>query len=98
METLTRELRNGSDLGNTQVREAVAALISDKVPEQEKVEFLKALRDKGETAAEIAAFAHALLAHAVRADLDPIRLPGPVLDVCGTGGDQRGFFNVSTTV
>ena len=98
MDTLTRELRNGSDLGNTQVREAVAALISDKVPDEEKIEFLKALREKGETAAEIAAFAQALLAHAVRADLDPSRLPGPVLDVCGTGGDQRGFFNVSTTV
>jgi anthranilate phosphoribosyltransferase len=62
------------------------------------VDFLKALLDKGETATEIAAFAQALLAHAVRPDLETARLPGPTLDVCGTGGDKQGFFNVSTAV
>ena len=98
MEPLTQLLRNGSDLGAAEVREAVGALVSAEVPGVEKKEFLKALRAKGETAAEIAAFSQALLAHAVKPELDPARLPGPTLDVCGTGGDQRGFFNVSTAV
>ena len=98
METLTSQLRNGGELSATQVREAVAALISEQVAGGEKKEFLKALRAKGESAAEIAAFSQALLAHAVSPELNPARLPGPTLDVCGTGGDQRGFFNVSTAV
>ncbi len=98
METLTTQLRSGVALDATQVRDAVAALISEQVPGGEKKEFLKALRAKGESAAEIAAFSQALLAHAVNPELNPARLPGPTLDVCGTGGDQRGYFNVSTAV
>ena len=98
MEALTQSLREGRDLDATHVREAVESLISEQVPGGEKKDFLRELRAKGETAAEIAAFSQALLAHAVRPELDPLRLPGPTLDVCGTGGDQRGYFNVSTAV
>ena len=98
MDSLTRSLRGGNDLEPLQIREAVAALISEKIPDGEKMEFLKTLHTKGESAAEIASFAQALLAHALRPELDPGRLPGPTLDVCGTGGDRQGFFNVSTAV
>ncbi|MEO6741473.1 MAG: anthranilate phosphoribosyltransferase [Chthoniobacteraceae bacterium] len=98
MDSLTQGLRSGHDLVPGQIREAVAALISADVPGAEKKEFLKAFRTKGETAAEIAVFSQALLAHALTPELDPMRLPGPTLDVCGTGGDQRGYFNVSTAV
>lgn len=98
MESLTLNLRAGRHLSSSDVREAVAALVSPEVPDAAKMEFLKALRSKGESAAEMAAFAQALLAHAVRPELDPARLPGPMLDVCGTGGDRQGFFNVSTAV
>jgi anthranilate phosphoribosyltransferase len=34
----------------------------------------------------------------VQPELDRAKLPGPTLDVCGTGGDKQGFFNVSTAV
>ncbi len=98
METLTTQLRTGVALDAAQSREAVEALISADVSSGEKKEFLKALRAKGESAGEIAAFAEALLAHAVDPQLDPGQMPGPMLDVCGTGGDQRGYFNVSTAV
>lgn len=98
MDSLTQGLRSGHDLVPGQICEAVAALISADVPGAEKKEFLRALRTKGETAAEIAAFSQALLAHALLPELNPQRLPGPTLDVCGTGGDQRGYFNVSTAV
>ena len=98
MDSLTHGLRSGNDLAPGQIREAVAALIAGDIPDAAKKEFLKALRAKGETAAEIAGFSQALLAHALSPSLDPSRLPGPTLDVCGTGGDQRGYFNVSTAV
>jgi anthranilate phosphoribosyltransferase len=98
MENFTATIRAGHDLKALQIGEAVASLISENIPADAKKEFLRALRAKGETALEIAAFAQALLAHALTPELDPARLPGPTLDVCGTGGDQRGFFNVSTAV
>ncbi len=30
--------------------------------------------------------------------IDPADLPGPMIDICGTGGDGLDFFNVSTTI
>jgi anthranilate phosphoribosyltransferase len=56
--------------------------------------FLVALRMKGETAGELIGFARAMRARAsqVPADL----AGGPLLDTCGTGGDARGTFNIST--
>jgi len=38
-----------------------------------------------------------LLARAVDPQIDPAKLPGPMIDVCGTGGDKMNLFNVSTT-
>ena len=94
---LTEVLARRADLSTTQAEAAVAALTDDTVPDAAKADFLRSLRAKGETPAEIAGFAHALLARAVDPAIDPARLPGPLLDVCGTGGDQLGLFNVSTT-
>ena len=98
MESLIATLEAGIDLTTTQTQKAVAGLLSTDVTDGEKMAILCALRAKGETATEIAAFAKALLAHAVQPVLDRSKLPGPTLDVCGTGGDKQGFFNVSTAV
>jgi len=52
-----------------------------------------ALRMKGETPEEIAA-----MAEAMRERVPPIRSKrAPLLDTCGTGGDNAGTFNISTT-
>jgi anthranilate phosphoribosyltransferase len=51
---------------------------------------------KSESPDEIRAFAEAFLRHA-----EPFEAPagiGPLLDVCGTGGDKLGLFNISTAV
>ena len=53
--------------------------------------FLVALRMKGETVDEIAGMARTMREHSLRVKVD-----GPLLDTCGTGGDGRGAFNVST--
>jgi anthranilate phosphoribosyltransferase len=53
-----------------------------------------ALRMKGETPDEIAGMAQAL-----RDRVPPIRTRrSPLIDTCGTGGDNAGTFNISTTV
>jgi anthranilate phosphoribosyltransferase len=98
MESLTELLNAGVDLLPKQSAAAVAALVSPDVADGVKMEFLKALRAKGETAGELAAFANELLARAVQPGVDFATLPGPTVDVCGTGGDRQGFFNVSTAV
>ena len=92
---LIESLRNGSDLTAAQVESAVAQLVSAEIANAAKADFLKALRAKGETAGEIAAFVRSMLARAVDPQLSDV--PGPMLDVCGTGGDKLEVFNVSTT-
>lgn len=87
----------GNDLDATQVEIAVASLVDREIAHEPKAEFLKALRRKGESAAEIAAFVDSLLERAVDPGLDAAQLDGPLLDVCGTGGDRLDLFNVSTT-
>jgi anthranilate phosphoribosyltransferase len=53
--------------------------------------FAVALRAKGETSAEVAGMAAAMLEHARRVELD-----GPAMDVVGTGGDRSCTVNIST--
>jgi anthranilate phosphoribosyltransferase len=53
--------------------------------------FVVALRAKGETTEEVDGLARAMLDHAHRIDV-----PGPAVDVVGTGGDLAHTVNVST--
>src|SRR6266481_5547768 len=96
--TLTEKLRNELDLNSAEIGDAVTLLLTSEVDDQTKAEFLTALHDKGETAEEIAAFVRALMKRAVDLMVDPAEMPGPVIDVCGTGGDGLDLFNVSTTI
>jgi anthranilate phosphoribosyltransferase len=50
-----------------------------------------ALRIKGETPAEMSGLAEAMLSHAT-----PITIPGPAVDLVGTGGDGARTVNIST--
>jgi anthranilate phosphoribosyltransferase len=50
-----------------------------------------ALRMKGETPAEVTGLAQAMLDHAT-----PISIPGPTVDLVGTGGDGARTVNIST--
>lgn len=69
-------------------------ILSPRFTDEEKADFLERFHQRGESAGEIAALASAFLAKA-----EPFFVPaelGPVIDVCGTGGDRLGLFNVST--
>ena len=50
-----------------------------------------ALRAKGETVEELAGLAESMLRHAIR-----IEVPGPSVDIVGTGGDRHHTVNIST--
>lgn len=85
-------LLTGCDLDAGRVTEAVRDLVAGRVDDARGAAFLTALRMKGETADEIAAAALVLREQMTR--LVPVS--GPVLDTCGTGGDESGTFNIST--
>ena len=97
MRELIEHLNHRQDLAAAQIGQAVAALLAPEQEEGLKADFLRALRAKGETSGEIACFVAALLARAVDPKIEPASLAGPMLDVCGTGGDRMELFNVSTT-
>ena len=74
-------------------------ILSGQAGTPEIADLLIALRAKGETVDEVAGFAAVMRRHAT-----PVFAPGhPILtealvDTCGTGGDARGTFNISTIV
>ncbi|MGO8787855.1 MAG: anthranilate phosphoribosyltransferase [Terriglobia bacterium] len=87
-------------LTRAEARAMMQSLLSGSVPDEEIVAFLAALRDKGERADELVGFAEVMRAHAAEtllaAGVRVESISPPLLDTCGTGGDGRGTFNVST--
>jgi anthranilate phosphoribosyltransferase len=98
MQTLIEKLRDGKDLRSGDLSYAIPLLLSDTISDEMKADFLEALHRKGETTEEIISFVRSLMDRAVNPSIDPADLPGPMIDVCGTGGDGHDFFNVSTTI
>jgi anthranilate phosphoribosyltransferase len=96
MNELTRKVSRQEDLTRDEVGAAVAALLDTGVADAVKADFLAALARKGETAAEIAAFALELRARAVDPQIDPAKFGGVLLDVVGTGADMAHTFNISS--
>lgn len=92
----TSHLLAGRELTPDQIDLAADQLLDVSVTDSDKAAFLRALADKGETPAEIAAFVSAFLGRAVQPTIDRASLGRPLLDVCGTGGDRLDLFNVST--
>jgi len=74
-------------LGEILRGEATPALISG---------LLVALRMKGETVDEVVGFARAMRAAAAKVELTTVEAAS-LVDTCGTGGDGRHSFNISTT-
>src|SRR5438034_2002464 len=95
MISLIEKIRAGNNLSAFDVQKAAAFLLSDSIEAKTKADFLTALHDKGESASEIASFVRVLLERAVPLEIE---VDGPIVDVCGTGGDGIDLFNVSTAV
>jgi len=96
LSTQTSALAAGRDLTPEEVGNAALALASPEVPDDEKAAFLVAFSDKGESAAEVAAFAAAFRNLAVDPGLG--EWSPRAIDIVGTGGDHMGAFNFSSMV
>lgn len=90
---LLQQLLDRQSLSQTHMREVMTALMNGQLSAVQMSALLCALRAKGESAAEIAGAAEAMRSAAI-----PVRCSRrPLIDTCGTGGDGKGTFNVSTT-
>jgi len=86
-------LAGGQNLNAAQAEEAMRLIMGGQATDSQIAALLMALRLKGETAEELAAFA------GVMRDLCSTIHPktnGILVDTCGTGGDRVKTFNVST--
>ena len=89
-----RAVMGRQDLSGPQMESVMRAIMTGEATPAQIGGFLVGLHMKGETVEEIAAAAAVMreLATAVQVD-------GPhLVDTCGTGGDAKGTFNVSTAV
>ena len=85
-------VQSGQSLTMQQMQQVIDEVMEGKWENDALAALLTALKDKGETAEEIAGAAAALRKHMTAIPVDPTGL----LDTCGTGGDGTGTFNIST--
>ncbi|MFO8026131.1 MAG: anthranilate phosphoribosyltransferase [Opitutales bacterium] len=96
LEELTSRIASGRSLQPEQAAQAAVLLADADVPSSAKETFLTVFAAKGEQAEEVAAFADAFRRMAVNPGVEA--WAGRAIDVCGTGGDGSGTFNISTAV
>ncbi|HEU5287812.1 MAG TPA: anthranilate phosphoribosyltransferase [Candidatus Limnocylindria bacterium] len=82
---------SGRALTRAEAEAAMASVMAGEATPAQLGALLAALNIRGETADEIAGFASAMRAHAVRVDVGD-----GAIDVVGTGGDRSNSINIST--
>lgn len=85
-------LARKQDLSAGEMESALQEILTGTVETSDIIAFLSGLQDKGETVEELTAAVRVMLRY-----VDPIVVDRPhILDTCGTGGDRKGTFNIST--
>ncbi|HSP14312.1 MAG TPA: anthranilate phosphoribosyltransferase [Thermoanaerobaculia bacterium] len=87
-----RQTVSGAHLDREAMYEVFCTVMDGKTTDVQKSAFLVALRMKGETSEEITGAAMAMRERVTPLQVDRDNL----VDTCGTGGDGRGTFNIST--
>ncbi len=93
LEGYLNKVVEGEDLSTAEAERAMRAIMEGTADRIQTAAFLTALRMKGETEDEIAAFARVMRSMALQ--INP--KVDKKVDVCGTGGDRVKTFNISTT-
>ncbi|HBN45907.1 MAG TPA: anthranilate phosphoribosyltransferase [Candidatus Marinimicrobia bacterium] len=91
MKQVLEQLLDGDNLSRDEAFDVMLSIMSGEFDDAQIAGFLMALRSKGETVDEITGFAHAM-----RKKMVKVTLSQPAIDICGTGGDSSGTFNIST--
>jgi anthranilate phosphoribosyltransferase len=93
--TFTEILEKISTLEHLKGEEASFAMkeiLTGEVSNEEVAAFLLGMRMKGETISELTSFVKEMKQVAVKVEVDTTN----AVDLCGTGGDKSGTFNIST--
>lgn len=85
------KVAEGKSLTADEAAEAFAIMMSGDATPAEMGAFLMGLRVRGETVDEITGAARTM-----RAKVTGVVAPDDAVDTCGTGGDAKGTFNIST--
>lgn len=85
------QIQRREDLDDATASAAMTRIMEGEVSPLNVAALLMGLRVKGETAEEVTGFVRTMRRFAL-----PVRVDGPLVDTCGTGGDRKGTFNVST--
>ena len=91
------EVINGRNLTIDQAEAVMDNIMSGAATDAQIGSYLTALCMKGETVAEIAGSAKSMRNHVVPVKLPAAELGEMIVDTCGTGGDGKHTFNISTT-
>ncbi len=94
MKNYIQKLKNQENLSQQEIAEVMRLIMSGEANKEDASEFLLALRAKGATVEEITGAARIMRQFVV-----PVRTKQQtILDTCGTGGDKKNTFNISTVV
>lgn len=86
-------IQDGGTLSEDQMIEAMTFIMDGKAEEAQIAAFLTILAERGETVDEITGAAKVLREKALS-----LKAPYGAVDCCGTGGDKKGTYNISTAV
>ncbi len=89
---ILEKLIAGNDLTIAEADEMMDYIMSGKAEPPQIAAYLTALRCKGETNDEILGSCHSIRRHCRSVSVSVT----PLVDTCGTGGDNTGTFNIST--
>ena len=81
----------GKSLSMEEAAQAMDEIMEGEATPAQFGAFVTALRMKGETPDEVAGMARTMREKSLH-----VRVDGPLVDTCGTGGDASGTFNIST--
>lgn len=88
---LLSDLIRGEDQAVETTAWAMEQILEGVATPAQMAAFLVALRAKGETVDELTGLARTMIRYAT-----PLDVPGPALDIVGSGGDRAGTVNIST--
>jgi len=89
---ILEKLADRQDLTTEEAKYALETIIKGEVGVEQTTAFMIAMRAKGETIKELTTFVRVMREAAISPEVDVRN----AVDLCGTGGDNAGTFNIST--
>ena len=91
LKEIIEKVLSSQELTSEEAQDSMNMIMSGKVSDPQLAAFLVALRAKKETPLEIANFVRVMREKSLK-----VSVSGDTLDTCGTGGDGKNSFNIST--